>query len=408
MSRQSTENLLKTVLLTLTSILFISLLSLGGLQLSSTPEFCITCHEMKPEYVTWQASAHGKVNCIKCHIEPGVTNVIKHKISAMKQLYYHFNKSYYLPIEMPEPIPNQTCLGCHSLNRGISPSGDIKVPHLTHYNKGVLCVECHAGVVHGKIAERQATLDGDFDHWTVTVGKDQVTKDFANPPMSACIECHKARKAPTTCQTCHSQIVPPLTHQVAAWSTKHGLSARKDVQACDRCHSVTNGPKAPEYLQTGDKAIAYARSNTLCFNCHMKRPKGHGPDWKAQHNQFAQQNKEGCLVCHSYSKSTASGNLTKTYCQSCHISQHRNFNRASHPIQLPPGTKLNAACQRCHSSEMCGRCHSNVDNKSGQPINGNQSTALNQTVNLNNKSEVDNNPGFNLVEGGNDIGQVQQ
>ena len=42
-------------------------------QISSTPQFCGTCHNMKPYYQSWKHSKHNKIACVECHISPGIT-----------------------------------------------------------------------------------------------------------------------------------------------------------------------------------------------------------------------------------------------------------------------------------------------------------------------------------------------
>ncbi|MHB1652314.1 MAG: NapC/NirT family cytochrome c, partial [Desulfitobacteriaceae bacterium] len=97
---------------------------IGTVQATSLPAFCGSCHEMKPEYATWQASAHDKIACVKCHIGPGIIPLVKDKVEAVNQVFEHVTKRYYLPLEIKKPIPNSVCESCHTEARTITPSGD--------------------------------------------------------------------------------------------------------------------------------------------------------------------------------------------------------------------------------------------------------------------------------------------
>jgi len=133
-------------------ILLVCLLSLGVIGITQAPSasfVCQACHEMKPEIATWQVSSHSKIACIKCH--PGI------HVEHLFQLI-HFTKKYYLPIQVKEPVPESICINCHSGNRVITPKGDLIVPHQKHEQEGITCTECHIGVAHGGIAERQETI----------------------------------------------------------------------------------------------------------------------------------------------------------------------------------------------------------------------------------------------------------
>ncbi|GAW93574.1 cytochrome c3 family protein, partial [Calderihabitans maritimus] len=194
-----TEDKLKLFILVNGLVLFIGVFSVAALKLTSTPQFCAICHEMRPEYVTWAATSHNKVACVKCHIEPGIVNLIKHKMGAMKQLYQHVTKTYHRPIEMPHEIEDYICEQCHSQNRVVNASGDLIIPHEKHKIQEVPCVRCHSGVAHGKIAEREVTAEGDFSEWTLALGKKEAAPKYTRPAMKTCMTCHKERQVTTDC-----------------------------------------------------------------------------------------------------------------------------------------------------------------------------------------------------------------
>ncbi len=101
--------------------LFILLSTVGiyqTYQFAESVAFCgRTCHVvMKPEYTAYQQSPHARVECVACHIGPGVGWYAKSKLSGLYQVYAVLANVYPRPI--PTPISNlrparKTCEQCH-------------------------------------------------------------------------------------------------------------------------------------------------------------------------------------------------------------------------------------------------------------------------------------------------------
>jgi len=315
---------------------------------SASTVICQACHEMKPEIVTWQASDHAKVACIQCHTEINATHFFK---------LIHFTKKYNLPIQVKTPVADSTCESCHSNNRTITPTGDLIVPHQNHAKAGVACVTCHIGVAHGGIAERQATIDTDLGSWTAVMGRQNMSQQYKTIGMSDCVACHKdntASKAPQNCEACHSRIVTPPSHKTAAWVANgvHGQQAQNDIDACNKCHSNT---LSLVRVPNDNKAIAYARSNSFCADCHSKnKPASHNVKPFLHGNQ-ATQNRSNCLICHDENKATKADGANKTVCMSCHNQQHTT--PEFHPVPIQSATGPNASCYKCHIESSCIKCH---------------------------------------------------
>ncbi|TET59618.1 hypothetical protein E3J48_07640, partial [Candidatus Aerophobetes bacterium] len=68
------ENVIKTrrgrALIIIGALVFIVVVTFAGFEVTSSPRFCSTCHNMKPYYESWKTSSHNEVNCIKCHADP--------------------------------------------------------------------------------------------------------------------------------------------------------------------------------------------------------------------------------------------------------------------------------------------------------------------------------------------------
>ena len=352
----TTEGKLKVLIVVSGTLILFLALTVGALAITNTPAFCSSCHEMGPEYFTWQGSAHNKVSCVTCHIKPGVKNLVAHKMESMKQLYLHVTGTYVTPIEMQEKIENSQCLTCHDMEKRVTtPSGDIKFPHVSHLSQQINCVECHSGIAHGNIEEKGFTALPDFTQWNAPKGKAYVSGKFNKLGMDKCVECHKESTVPVTCQTCHTKIVRPESHSDSNWKNTHGIQALQDIKACDKCHSVTS---SFEKESVGSlKVSQYVQGNTFCNACHGKRPQSHDNAWRKTHVKPASENREGCLVCHSEAP-MGKNDLpvpTQITCLKCHSTQHK-LNPPFHPIAIYP-QGYRPQCSGCHDLESCAKCH---------------------------------------------------
>ncbi|WP_251551913.1 NapC/NirT family cytochrome c [Neobacillus muris] len=375
------------------TVLFLALFfTVGGLGLKATTSstFCSSCHEMKPEYYTWKTSAHSEVDCVNCHVGSGVEKIAKSKANTVVELYKKGTDTYTAPIQMPKDIPNSACEECHNMeNRKVTPSGDLIIPHDKHLEKDIKCTQCHSGVAHGDISERNVTFKSDYSKWDGSLAKSMMTVKYTEPKMQTCMDCHKARNIATDCETCHSSNMVPKSHTAADFKAQgHGKLADKDIQKCDSCHQymssdeikdITNAPASQQFLKTGSTkqetipAKAYAKENTYCKNCHTgTRPESHGANYVNAHGALAKQDKSGCMACHgeqSITVGTTSNGLTSNAvstsstgtapaCNSCHPASHDNSDyRQGHPIDLTGITAPSAKCYTCHSEQKCKSCH---------------------------------------------------
>ncbi len=274
--------------------------------MTSTPSFCGNCHLMQEPVELWENSTHANVNCIQCHIDPGFINTLEHKLMSYKEIYGQFLGDGEMPDEIQLPS-NEACLQCHSLDRNVSPGGDIKIPHRDHVElRDLLCADCHFNVVH----TRRAISGG-------------------NPPMDVCYMCHDGEQAPNECETCHTTPREDFVeqgHPVDALEN-HGALARERVEDCYRCHSQESGfcedchsqPPATharedwrythriEVNRDGRSSCQGCHEEDFCQKCHSVQ---HPPNWVNQHGDFAQGGGEACLVCHA-----------PGFCNDCHDSE---------------------------------------------------------------------------------------
>lgn len=409
--RQCVEK--KKVIYLFAVILLFTLTFFGGAKINSLPQRCMLCHNMKPEYYTWLASTHGaaRVSCISCHSPPGIKGFFTAKFTGMKEIYSAVTGSYVSPIKMTTVIGDQACERCHSSGSMNSrSSGDIIVDHKLHKAIKVNCVKCHAGIAHGKIAERKVTYVSDYEKWEKALGESLMAdKNFTEPDMDVCFRCHKLRTAPVTCTSCHRSSKVPASHKEAGFKQGgHGRAANQNIMACDNCHrfmtdnqieGLSEPSEFEEFLQKeksqkiqkskqGITAAYYSRVNMFCRNCHSKRPQSHDAKYLANHRQAAEKSKTGCLTCHNNLQHRADPSIlglsqsitanagtvsvdsqssdsapSTVVCGSCHPSSHSEstqWKMGFHPVPLPAELKITRYCYYCHRETECSACHGKI------------------------------------------------
>lgn len=239
---------------------------LAFVQVSSTPQFCGTCHIMKPYYKSWENSAHNKIACVECHISPGLTAEVRKKFEALSMVAKYFTATY--GTKPWAEVDDAACLRCHErrlLDGRVEFEGvafDHR-PHLTESRRGLKlrCTSCHSQIVQGI-------------HLTVTT--------------STCALCHFKGQEPNAglgeCRGCHE--VPQRVQLADATSFDHSEVSRRDMN-CVSCHEgIVRG--------TGDVA------RERCLGCHNQpdRLEKFG-DKLFLHRMHVSEHKIDCQDCHS-------------------------------------------------------------------------------------------------------------
>ena len=104
---------------TLLNILIGTQVTYRAVKHMETAQFCgATCHTMAPEFAAYQNSPHSKVECVGCHVSPGVSGWVDSKASGTRQLIETVMNSYPRPIpsalESSRLVPaRETCENCH-------------------------------------------------------------------------------------------------------------------------------------------------------------------------------------------------------------------------------------------------------------------------------------------------------
>jgi hypothetical protein len=152
--------------------------------LTVAPQECASCHEMRPYFDSWQTSSHRAAapSCLTCHVKPGILNYVAFDFGLYRMLASHLSGVQVKTTAANTPsVESCRRSDCHSLNREVSNSGDIKINHRLHVTTAnIACPACHSGAVHDGVGGRTKL-----------------------PPMKLCKECHADKM--TQCNYCHTQ-----------------------------------------------------------------------------------------------------------------------------------------------------------------------------------------------------------
>ncbi|MDP2866778.1 MAG: NapC/NirT family cytochrome c, partial [Elusimicrobiota bacterium] len=252
----------------------IALMSL--MRYSESPNFCNSCHIMKPYYDAWNGSKHNKVACVKCHYPPSsVKTRLWHKFQALSQVAKYVTRTY--SSKPYAEVADASCLssGCHAtrLLEGWVKVGDKGVrfdhrPHLTEKRRGrqLRCTSCHSQIMVGKHME--VTYDTCYTCHFKNMGSGKDLK-----PLGGCLSCHN---------------LPEKNFKLGNMSYNHKEFVTKQGVSCQNCHlGVVSGDGAapkdrcltchnqPEKLDKyGDIPFIHenhvTKHHVACFHCHQE------------------------------------------------------------------------------------------------------------------------------------------
>jgi len=360
---------------------FVVLLSL--MHYSESPNFCNSCHIMKPYYDAWNGSKHNKVACVKCHYPPSsVKTHLWHKFQALSQVAKYVTRTY--SSKPYAEVADASCLssGCHAtrLLEGWVQVGDKGVrfdhrPHLTEKRRGrqLRCTSCHSQIMVGKHME--VTYDTCYTCHFKGMGSGKDLK-----PLGGCLSCHN---------------LPVKNFKIGNMSYNHKDFVTKQGVSCQNCHlGVVSG----EGEATKDR----------CFTCHNQPEKldKYG-DIPFIHENHVTKHHVACFHCHQEIKHSsplkmaqepsAAGSMVSGMpgthpvgisfdCSNCHQDKHStqlelysgrlpvDVKGSSLPELASPMFKAGVNCIGCHyqdetknagfsghtqkaSEKACSKCH---------------------------------------------------
>ena len=309
----------------LAAVLFITV------ELTSTPKFCNSCHNMKPYYQSWLKSSHKDVTCTDCHFPPGIKNKIKGKMTAVSMLVNYFTGVYRKNKPWAE-ISDLSCMrtGCHEkrkLTGKVNYKKNIIFDHGPHLSdlrreKKLRCTSCHSQIVQGS-------------HISVT--------------ETTCFLCHFKDIDPVKenkmnrCTKCHT---PPFkkSGETEKVLYDHKFVLEKKIE-CQKCHGE---------MVVGDGTVLKVR----CNNCHFEKEKIKQFDnTELMHKNHITDHKIECDQCHTdiQHKSIARTDFVKPDCNSCHPDFHKTqldlfTGKTGRGLPEHPSPMFTAGlnCQACH------------------------------------------------------------
>lgn len=201
-----------------------------AIPLTNHPDFCASCHTIRPSVENWRVSSHKDVTCVDCHVRPGLEGFWYDKVRAgIKDVAITFFGTPTEPHNLQSTVDSNVCLGCHRAILRVSEvsTRDLPAPvkdvglimsHRKHLEafakrgKGEGCPTCHARVVHAKpikgypivIPRGHVKLDMQPYHPEFPEGS-----KLWNSALADCIRCHDGKTTyegkllSKKCETCH-------------------------------------------------------------------------------------------------------------------------------------------------------------------------------------------------------------
>jgi nitrate/TMAO reductase-like tetraheme cytochrome c subunit len=205
---------------------------LGGVAvpLTNHPDFCASCHTIRPSYDTWKISTHKDVTCVACHVRPGFQNWLHDKAwNGSKDLAIYLFDTPTGPHNLVAKVDSEVCISCHHAILRVSEVAPRDLPppvkdvglimsHRAHMDAFLKrggeegCTTCHSRVVHEK------PIKG----YPIVIPRGHVSEDshphYPDHPegtklraaaMADCFRCHdgktqyEGKVLSKRCETCH-------------------------------------------------------------------------------------------------------------------------------------------------------------------------------------------------------------
>ena len=362
-------------------------------------------------YDTWRQSAHRNVGCEECHVMPGMMNMFKSKLNALRLVKAPRRRRCRRRSPSRATCRTRTASAATPRPRNWSPTTGSRSPTRPTGTMGVKCTFCHeprrarAEValhrrdLEGEGAERQHCLqvhpdDGDVLQVPRRQARAERVLHLPRQPRRAQADRLRPglgggpsgggapQRARRTAQRCHQTTsartaTAPPTPTPTDWVARHPEEARKDPDGCPTCHLAPaeqqahrrrgRWPSAPPAMACGRSTSRPTGSRFMARNRWPIRPpvsaatpragarpatpsrKPHPPEWLARHSAEATRDPKNCETCH-----------TQQFCNSCH--QSKQSVPTSHHARLagpPQGLRAEpgAGCSTCHTATSVRSCH---------------------------------------------------
>ena len=377
---------------------------------TNSPEFCgQACHTMPPEYTSYLASPHARVECVDCHIGEGfITTRITRKAGDLKHVIATVFQSYEYPIKVKSMRPaRETCELCHypekfsddSLREYINFRSDQENSSYTTYlvlkTGGGSAREGLGQGIHWHIENPVYFLPLDREEQEIPyilVENDDgsrteyldITSDI-NPDQ---IDPNNLKEM--DCITCHNRITHlvsypeeiidtllerdlisadiPEIRKVALETFNGQYSSNLTAEAAFDLLAYYYEQQYPEYYSGGEAEILQAINELKSAYTSTVYPEQKS-DWTSHPNNIGHQNTPGCFRCHDGQHLTSAEEAIRLECNLCHaipvVSEATDFLAQIEISTGPePENHLNTNWISLHHlvyEPSCGNCHSMSD-----------------------------------------------
>ena len=352
--------------LRLAPYIFLGILSIFALwgsayawEYTNSPEFCgQACHTMPPQFTSYLASPHARVDCVDCHIGEGfITERITRKAGDLKHVTASIFKTYEYPIQVKHMRPaRETCELCHypekfsddSLREIVQYRNDLENSSFTTY----LILKTGGGSertglgqgIHWHIENPVSFLALDKEEQEIPYirvdGEDGTRVEYVNITSDFDVsEINEEDLKEMDCITCHNRI----THLVSYPEDTIDQLLQRGLISSDipEIRDIALKTYYKEYTSMG---TALASFDLLDYYYEQKYP-GYYPenrdnitqaieelktsygntvypdqksDWSSHPDNNGHQNSPGCFRCHDGSHLSEEGEAIRLECNLCH------------------------------------------------------------------------------------------
>jgi nitrate/TMAO reductase-like tetraheme cytochrome c subunit len=340
------------------SLGFLFLTALGSYQtyqVTESVQFCgRACHlPMEPQFVAYHQTAHASVECVACHVGPGVAAYFKTKVNGVKQLYHTVRNDFDRPIRLApaNARPSQAiCEQCHWPKKYVGNvertyqhylSDEKNTPFAVRLLLNVGGGDQSNGPVggihwHMNIANKIEYIATDNEllsiPWVRMTNPQGVTTEYRDPDFKDDPSKYQIRRM--DCMDCHSRPAHKLHAPneavdlallIGRLDPKIPWVKAKVVAALVKPYSTK---AEAEQGITNSLREAYpdpAQANPIINETLLIYRENFFPevkvDWRTYPDFVGHKNWNGCFRCHDGKHVTADGKMSikASDCKSCHL-----------------------------------------------------------------------------------------
>jgi cytochrome c nitrite reductase small subunit len=125
--------------------------------LSDSPETCVNCHVMAPQYATWYNSRHRETaTCNDCHV-PHDNKIRHYAFKAADGSRHAFMFTFRLEPQVirihaaGQRVVQENCVRCHDTAVHATRLWDVSGDARAEEGEGLRCWACHRETPHGRV-----------------------------------------------------------------------------------------------------------------------------------------------------------------------------------------------------------------------------------------------------------------